>query len=159
MNNMNAKQYTIEIRFGEFEGENCYEAKIKELPNLAEYADTYEEAYALAIDSIETLAAIYAEKGKIFPQPLQHNENEYSGRVTLRLPRRLHANIAISAEEEAVSLNALINSVLSAYVGFGSQFKHTAENWLTLESKKTAQAATATIHNIRDYQSCAVVNG
>lgn len=67
MNKINPSKYTIEIRLGEFEDETCYEAKVKELPSLAEYADSYEEAYALVLDSIETLAAMYADQGRDFP--------------------------------------------------------------------------------------------
>lgn len=159
MNKINPSKYTIEIRLGEFEDETCYEAKVKELPNLAEYADTYEEAYALALDSIETLAEMYAELGRNFPEPLQNKEADYSGRVTLRLPRSLHQNLAIKAEEETVSLNALLTNVLASYVGFGTQFKQTTANWQTLENKTLAVKTTAKVHNLRDYQNPAVVNG
>ncbi|MFA5633320.1 MAG: hypothetical protein WC997_17605 [Porticoccaceae bacterium] len=38
------------------------------MPDLAEYGDTAEEAYALAIDAIETTAAALAEKGKPMPR-------------------------------------------------------------------------------------------
>ena len=55
--------YNISVRRGEFEGEFCFEARVKELPDIAEYADSFEEAYALAIDSIETTMEIFAEKG------------------------------------------------------------------------------------------------
>ncbi|MCD5380434.1 toxin-antitoxin system HicB family antitoxin, partial [Candidatus Gracilibacteria bacterium] len=60
---------------GEFEGGICFEARIKELPSIAEYADSFEEAYALAIDSIETTMEIFAEKGRVFPIP----QNLYRG--------------------------------------------------------------------------------
>lgn len=70
MTKINSSKYTIEIRLGEFEEETCYEAKVKELPSLAEYADSYEEAYALALDSIETLAEMYADTGRAFPASL-----------------------------------------------------------------------------------------
>ncbi len=56
--------YTITVRQGEYEGEPCFEARVRELPDLAEYGDTAEEAYALAIDAIETTAAALAEKRK-----------------------------------------------------------------------------------------------
>lgn len=67
MTKINSSKYTIEIRLGELEQETGYEAKVKEFPSLAEYAESYEEAYALAVDSIETLAEMYANQGKIFP--------------------------------------------------------------------------------------------
>lgn len=49
---------------------NCYEARIAELPDVAEYADTYEEAYALAIDTIEVTAEMLANEGKAMLLPM-----------------------------------------------------------------------------------------
>ena len=68
-------------------------------------------------------------------------------------------NLAIKAEEETVSLNALLTNVLASYVGFGTQFKQTTANWQTLENKTLAVKTTAKVHNLRDYQNPAVVNG
>lgn len=59
-------EYTITVQPVEIEGERCFEARVKELPDLVEYADTEEEAYALAVDAIETTAAIMEERGSAF---------------------------------------------------------------------------------------------
>ena len=64
----------------------------------------WQEAYALAIDTIETAAAMFSESGRAFPLPAQP-QDQYSGRVTLRLPKSLHRALANAAEEEGVSLN------------------------------------------------------
>ncbi len=48
---IDATNYTITVRKGEFDGEQCFEARVVELPDLTEYADSFEETYALAIDS------------------------------------------------------------------------------------------------------------
>ena len=98
---IDAKAYTISIHYGEFEDEYCYEARIKELPTITEYADSYEEAYALAIDSIETTAELYAELGRAMPKPSIEKS---------ALARR--------AEDEDVSLNQLVVSAFSAFHGF-----------------------------------------
>ena len=58
----------------------------------------------LAIDTIETAAAMFAETGRPFPLPVRP-QDQYSGRVTLRLPKSLHRALANAAEEEGVSLN------------------------------------------------------
>lgn len=55
--------YTITVRRGVFAGETCFEARVREFPDLAEYADSYAEAYDLIIDAIETTAEIFAERG------------------------------------------------------------------------------------------------
>lgn len=127
---IDAEKYTISVRYGEFEGEYCYEARIKELPTIAEYADSSAEAYALAIDSIETTAELYAEFGRSMPVPSVDKVEDYSGRVTLRMPKSLHYSLAVQAERDDVSLNQLIVSVLSAFHGFGSVFSETKNEWM-----------------------------
>lgn len=156
MKHINAREYNITVRYGNFEGEGCYEAKIKELPTIAEYADSYEEAYLLAIDSIETLADMYAEQGKTFPAPDNTETSAYSGRVTLRVPKSLHQSLSEKAERELVSLNLLLTNILAAYAGFGAQLQDTKDSWHNLEKEKRA-SQTAQVHNIRDYQQA--VNG
>lgn len=59
---MDSTKYDITVRKGIFSDEECYEACVRELPDVAEYADSFEEAYALAIDTIVTTAEIFAEK-------------------------------------------------------------------------------------------------
>ncbi|NEX16493.1 MAG: hypothetical protein C1943_07655 [Halochromatium sp.] len=74
-------------------------------------ATRFEEAYDLAVDTIETAADAYVEQGRAFPPPMQPAD-EFSGRVTLRIPRSLHRSLAASAEDEGVSLNAHLVNVL-----------------------------------------------
>ncbi len=114
---INAHAYNITIRFGNFEGEDCFEARVKELPDIAEYADTYDEAYLLAIDAINTTALIYGEKNREMPQP-HIVADDYSGRITLRLPASLHRALVEASEGEGVSLNYYIVNVVSYFSGF-----------------------------------------
>jgi len=113
------RAYNITIRHGEFEGEMLYEARVKELPDLAEYGETADEAYALVVDAIETAMAAYADRGRAFPPPLQPTE-DFSGRVTLRLPKSLHRSLVQMAEDEGVSLNQHLVNVLSYFSGFAA---------------------------------------
>ena len=110
--NIDGQNYNITVRRGPFEGETLFEARVKELPDLIEYGETFEEAYNLAVDGIETTAAMLAEKGRVMPPPLIPVE-DYSGRVTLRLPRSLHRALAEAAETEGVSLNQQLVAVLT----------------------------------------------
>lgn len=112
--------YNISVRKGNFDGEIFYEAKVKELPDVAEYAENHEEAYALAIDTIETTALIFEKQNRAMPKPMIDN-GEGSGRVTLRMPKSLHGTMANWAETEGVSLNQLIVNCLS--VSLGHKFK------------------------------------
>ena len=108
--------YTISIKRGHFEGELCYEARIKELPDVAEYADSHTEAYDLAIDTIETTAEIFKQEGRSMPEPALSNV-EFSGRITLRLSKTLHRLLAEQADDEVVSLNQHIVNQLSFNAG------------------------------------------
>jgi predicted RNase H-like HicB family nuclease len=78
-----AENYSVVVRRVVLEGEAVYEARVKEFPDLTEYADSAEEAYALVIDAIETVASIYAEKGREMPA-VSEPASEFSGRVTLK---------------------------------------------------------------------------
>lgn len=113
---MNAHDYNITIRRFIEDDQALFEARIRELPDVAEYADSAEEAYELAIDTIETLAEVHAEQDRELPPPHVPCE-DYSGRVTLRVPKRLHRNLSIEAEEEGISLNQYLVAVLSYHSG------------------------------------------
>ncbi|QSA97581.1 toxin-antitoxin system HicB family antitoxin [Methylococcus sp. EFPC2] len=112
-------RYAITIRQAEFDGQVLYEAKVRELPDIAEYAETHEEAYDLAVDAITTTAEALAAQGREMPVPYQPEE-DYSGRITLRLPKSLHRRLAEKATEEAVSLNQYMLSVLAQNSGVQS---------------------------------------
>ena len=86
--------------------------QVAELPDVAEYADSFEEAYTLALDTIETTAAIFEQQGKSLPLPFVHCD-EYSGRITLRLAKSLHRALANAADNEGVRLNQHLTNVLN----------------------------------------------
>lgn len=133
-----ASLYNISVRKGCFDGEVFYEAKVKELPDVAEYADSYQEAYLLAIDTIETTAIALNEQGRVMPLPMVDNE-EYSGRVTLRMPKSTHAAIARWAVDEDISLNQLVVNCLSFSLGhqFGMQQGQSVFNMMVGHKQQT----------------------
>ena len=97
---LNPYAYNITVRECVFEGEPLFEARVKELPDVREYAESAQEAYDLTIDTIETAAGMFAETGRPVPPPTSP-QDEFSGRVTLRIPRSLHRALASAAEDEA----------------------------------------------------------
>ncbi len=67
---MNPYNYSITVRRIEDEHEEpCFEARVRELPDVAEYADSFQEAYELAVDTIETTAHALAEQRRKMPSP------------------------------------------------------------------------------------------
>lgn len=130
---IDAHAYNITVRRDCFDGETLFEARVKELPDLVEYGESFEEAYALAVDAIETTAAVFAEQGRPMPPPVEP-AYEYSGRVTLRIPRSLHRALAEAAEAEGASLNQHLVNVLTYYSGYaaGVQVSPERDVWQTV---------------------------
>lgn len=116
---IDASKYTITVRKGYFDGEECFEARVAELADVVKYADSFDEAYALVIDTIQTTAFLFAELGKSMPAPMIPAD-DYSGRVTLRLPKSLHRALSKAANREGVSLNQHLTNVLNYYSGYAS---------------------------------------
>ena len=110
------REYNVTVRKIVHDGEILFEARVKELADVCEYSENMAEAYDLAIDTIETAAEMYAEAGRDFPPPTVPQE-EFSGRVTLRLPKALHRTLALGAEDESVSLNQHLVNILGHHAG------------------------------------------
>ena len=73
----------------------------------ASYAEAFEKIQTEMEDWIEAKLA----NGAAVPEPSV--ERHYSGRLNLRVPKTLHASLALEAEKEGVSLNQYINFRLS----------------------------------------------
>ena len=141
--NIDPHAYNITIRRATFESEVLFEARVKELPDLVEYGESFEEAYDLVVDAIDTAAAAFAEKGRAFP-PAVVPVDDYSGRVTLRLPRSLHRALAESADDEGISLNQHLVNVLSYYSGFAAgQQAPGASPWRTVKAAQASDKSKA----------------
>jgi predicted HicB family RNase H-like nuclease len=111
------RAYTITIKKLKIDDERLFRASVAELPDVAPYGQTFQEAYELAIDAIETLRAVYEEQGRAFPEPVVE-DREFSGRVTLRIPKSVHRQASMAATLEGVSLNQWLASVISQGVTF-----------------------------------------
>ncbi len=71
-------EYSITVKKVLVDGEPLFKAIIKELPDVVEYGQTYDEAYGLAIDTISTAAMMCAESNTPFPQPLGQKQVCYA---------------------------------------------------------------------------------
>ena len=111
-----AERYTTILRKVRVDDLELWRATVRELPDLAEFGETREEALDLAFDAIESLKASSAKDGRPFPEPIE-DEDEYSGRVTLRMSKSLHRAAALRADSEGVSLNSFIAECVAAGVG------------------------------------------
>lgn len=141
---MNAHSYNITIRQIEVDGRELFEARVRELPDVVDFGDTWEEAYELAVDTIQTTAEIMAERGRRMPEP-GAVEDDYSGRVTLRIPKSLHRRLAEQAEHESISLNQYLVSLLAFHAGTTFANRDSAKNiWRRAETgPKTTRRSSA----------------
>lgn len=83
-------------------------AEFPDLPGCVGAGDTAEEAVTMAMDAKKAWIEAALEEGKNVPEPKDLYEIDYSGKFTLRLPKTLHRELALQAEDEGVSLNQYI---------------------------------------------------
>jgi antitoxin HicB len=89
-------------------------ASVEELPGCTSHGKTSDEA----LDGIEAAMAkwigIALEEGRDVPEP--KSAATHSGRLLLRMPKTLHADLTRASEREGVSLNQFITDVLASAI-------------------------------------------
>ena len=97
------RPYHIVIQHIIDESDSYYLATVKEFDGCMSHGSTYVEAFENIQEAMEGWIETKLENG--FPVPDPVDENQYSGKFVLRLPKTLHARLAMEAEKEGVSLN------------------------------------------------------
>jgi len=95
--------YNIVLRYEDDPSGRYYFAKVQELDGCFSDGETVEEAYANIREAMEGWIETKLEND--FPVPTPVNDEAFSGRFLLRLPKSLHRRLATEAEKEGVSLN------------------------------------------------------
>lgn len=129
-------RYPIEVREGSGGG---YFVTHPDLDGCMAEGPTFEEAAAHLADARELWIEARLAGGYGVPEP---DSEDYSGRVSLRMTPSLHAQLVRIANRSEVSLNLLINSVLSSYAGGAEPLMDTLQE---LKSA-VAEIRTATPH-------------
>jgi predicted HicB family RNase H-like nuclease len=91
-------------------------ARVEELPGCEARDDTADGAARAISKVMEDWIAAALEKGATVPEP--RRTPSQSGRLLLRIPQGLHAELAHKADKEEVSLNGLITGMLAGAVGW-----------------------------------------
>jgi predicted HicB family RNase H-like nuclease len=107
-----ANEYNVTVRRLVVDGRTMFEARVAELPDVRGFAESVEEAHAKAVEAIEALHEMALRDQEDFPTP-SVPEDDFSGRVTLRMPKAVHRAIAQKAAEDGVSINGYIVTVLA----------------------------------------------
>jgi antitoxin HicB len=101
------------VRDGEDKG-RPWTASVEELAGCTSRGKTSDEA----LDGIEAAMATWIrtalEEGREVPEP--KSATSHSGRLLLRMPRTLHADLTRASEREGVSLNQFITDVLAGAI-------------------------------------------
>lgn len=114
--NFDPDVYTITIRKETVDGDVYYVGRVAEFMNVTAYEDSYEDALAIVRNSLCEIAAQAAEAGRQLPLPMAESCSEPSGRLTLRMPRALHARLNAQSLTDDVSANQLVNLAISEYL-------------------------------------------
>lgn len=119
--NFDPEAYTLTVQRRLEDGELYYVGTVAELPDIAVYEESFQAAHESLVAVVTTAKELADEMGHSFPEPRTHEAVEVSGRVTLRMPKSLHRQLILAAEEEYVSLNMLIVQKLTQYVSTPSK--------------------------------------
>ena len=103
-------KYKIEIFWSD--EDDCYVAKVPELPGCGTDGTTYEEAARNAQEAILSYIGALAKEGK--PAPVPFADKKFSGSIPLRVDPVVHRNLAIKARLEGMSLNKYLQLKLTA---------------------------------------------
>jgi antitoxin HicB len=141
------------------EPEGGWFIRVKELPGCMSQGDTVEEAIEMISDAMEAWLSSELRAGAKIPEPRE--EEEYSGKFLVRVPKSLHKKISEASEYDGVSLNQWIGTTLAEAVGerrsimtdsktevesFAPNFKFAMESILSeLSTSRNVKADESTI--------------
>jgi predicted HicB family RNase H-like nuclease len=91
-------------------------ATVEELPGCEAHGPTPERAAAAVADAVERWVQQAEAEGREVPPP--GAAAAHSGKLLVRMPRSLHAELVRASEREGTSLNAYIVAALSASIAW-----------------------------------------
>lgn len=95
-----------------------FEAAIPDLVGCSAYGKTVEDALKNLDEAKRIWLKVSLKKGLSIPEPA--SEDEFSGRLLLRIPTKLHMQLALKAKKENLSLNQYIRKNLETAVSLES---------------------------------------
>lgn len=143
------------------EDDDQWAATIDALPGCSGRGATPDEAVERAAEAMTTWLASARRDGKDVPEP--KTAQSHSGRLLLRMPQTLHAELARVAEREKVSLNQFITDVLAGALGWRTTGQKPragrAVRTLDVDDKAEQAAVDASEEGSRFSSTVLVVNG
>jgi len=138
-----SQNYPITLRALTQEEGGGWFAEIKELPGCMADGETEQEALANIRASKKLWLSAALKRGRRIPLPQVDDQEEYSGRFTVRMPKSLHRKIAALARKEGSSLNQFILAALAFDAGvFELARKAPQEVYVIVEERPIALRTT-----------------
>lgn len=108
--------YPIQVsRLSDEEGGGFQALYLPLARSIVGYGETPAEAVADLEGLVPSFLDFMTQSGQAVPDaPMEKEWDEYSGKFNVRVPRFLHAQLVELAEEQGVSLNSLIQTVLAS---------------------------------------------
>jgi len=101
-------KYTIRVQWSE--EDEAFLANCLEFPSLMTHGDTQLEAIEELKVVLQFAIDDLRDKGKTLPVPI--GERQFKGNISLRIPPETHEQLFYNANEEQLSLNQYITTVL-----------------------------------------------
>ena len=112
------KNYRIEILKLSDEDGGGFLATVPSLPGCMSDGETQEEALINVRDAIKCWLETAEELGREIPlEDGYKSEDDYSGKLSLRIPKSLHKQVTDISSKEGCSINQLIMMYISMGVG------------------------------------------
>lgn len=115
-------RYPVEVFWSDEDG--GYIAIAPDLPGSSAWGKTESEAIKELHTVIDLWLKAAKKAGNPIPEPSDRADVNYSGKFLMRVPRRLHAEMAHAAKAQGVSLNQYVLYLLTK--GHGERRKRAA---------------------------------
>jgi antitoxin HicB len=109
--------YHVSLVRGENDrGKRAWAASVEELPACTASGSSPEDAVRRLREAMEEWIAAALARNEAVPEP--RSDSTHSGRLLVRMPKTLHAQLTRAAEKDGVSLNQFITGALASSVGW-----------------------------------------
>jgi predicted HicB family RNase H-like nuclease len=111
-------RYSLKIKVNEVDTDEFeYIAQYDQFPTIIGVGDTPEEALAEARIFLKEYLDYCDNEGiKIKEAESDSWKENFSGKITLRLPKSLHRDLSNYAEDDGMSINSIVNDAIRAYL-------------------------------------------
>jgi antitoxin HicB len=109
------RPYHIEVIYDDSGEAPGWFARVAEFPGCMTQTRSAEELLPMIRDAMYSWIEIGLEDGQPIPEPFE--DEAYSGKFVVRVPRSLHRQLAEAAERDNVSLNTFVTAALAKAIG------------------------------------------